>query len=216
MGFDNIILLKPGLTNLLIFAIDDTSIIYLSNSYFSFKPVLPFGLSAFDLSIASANTCCVNSHRTVGVTVAFNGKYVALERPDGYGCSLLIHIGLHNIVPPLFKLAARTYSLSNHFNYKAYKNANIPAAFYSLLKATSITLPVLKPNSDAMFSQFNTFECSCYCKPDSLAKCCKPSGIGIPGCYPERNCTPIDFNTCRVHKTKIKSGWPYAIHYSVM
>jgi len=206
MGYENIILLRPGLNNLLIYAINDTSTIYLSNSYFTFQPVLDFGLSAFNLSIESANTCCVNSNRTVGVTVAFNGKFVALERPGGFQCSLLLQVGLHNIVQPLFKLAARTYSLHNHFNSNAYKNANLPAAFVRLLKARSIALPVLKPNSDAMFSQFNEFKCSCYCTSDNLVKCCRPSGIGIPGCYPERNCTPIDCNTCRVHITKNKIG----------
>ena len=214
MGFDNVVLLKPGLNNLLVFAINDTSTIYLSNPYFEFRPVLAFGLSAFNLSIETSNTCCVNSNRTIGVTVAFNGQFVALERPGGFQCSLLLEVGLNNSVQPLFRLADRTYILSNHFT--AHKNANLPAAFESLLTAKSIALPVLNPNSDAMFGQFNTFKCSCYCKPDDFTRCCKPSAIGIPGCYPERNCTPIDCNVRRIHVTKMKSNWPYATHYSVM
>ena len=214
MGFDNVLFLKPGLTNLLVFSIDYTSTIYLSSPYFEFRPALAFGLSAFNLSIDKANTCCVNANRTIGVTVAFNGRFTALEKPGGFQCTLLLEVGLNNSVQPLFRLAARTYILSNHFT--ASRNDILPTAFKSLLTAKSIALPVLKPNSDAMFGQFNEFRCSCYCKTDDLTKCCKPSAIGIPGCYPENNCTPMDSNKCRVHKLKIKTGWPYATIYSLM
>ena len=32
------------------------------------------------------------------------------------------------------------------------------------------------------------------------------------GCYPEKNCTPIDCTIQRMPVTKMKSNWPYATH----